>query len=304
LSLELASYLRCEIVGADARQIFTQLDIGTAKPTIEERGIARHHCIDIRSPHHTYTAAEYARDARAAIDTIPLKVLPIIVGGSGLYLRALLDGLSETVVATDPDIRDHVMRDFELKGRDAMYEELRLLDPRAAEVYADRNPRRVQRALEFIRTTGGPFSSTWDSPRIHANVIPLYVGITQPREVLLSNINIRCDRMWEDGLLEETRLVLSSGVDPSAQSLQTVGYSEAISVIQGRIALTLAQEDLKVHTRRYAKRQLTWFKRDKRILWISGTPREIASRVLDELRSRGWYDDFVDLHLGNKKESL
>jgi tRNA dimethylallyltransferase len=152
-----------------------------------------------------------------------------------------------------------------------MFEELERCDPRAAERYADRNPRRILRALEYIAITGRPFSETWDAHRDAADVTPIYVGIDMDRDTLNARINARCDAMWRSGLIEETQRVLDMGVDPFAQSLQTVGYVEAIAVINGIMSLDDAQEKLRIATRRYAKRQRTWFRRDERIHWIDGT---------------------------------
>lgn len=271
LSLELARHLPIEIISADARQVYRYLDIGTAKPTVEERSVCSHHCIDILEPSAPYSAADYARDARAAIEAIPLTHVPVMVGGSGLYIHAALDGFSTDAVAPEPEVRDRLQARLDELGRDAMYEQLQRLDPRAAERYADKNPRRILRALEYIEITGQPFSETWDRHRDAFDVEALYVGIDIDRDVLNDRINTRCDAMWRDGLLEETQRVLDMGVSPTAQSLQTVGYVEAIAVLTKTMTLSEAQEKLRVATRRYAKRQRTWFRRDERIHWINGT---------------------------------
>lgn len=303
VAMRLSEQLRCEIIGADARQIYRSMDIGTAKPTHEERARVRHHCIDIRDPHESYSAAEYSHDARQAILSIPLSSLPIIVGGSGLYIAAALDGLSTDGVATDPEVREEIVREFDVHGRDAMYERLQRLDPRAAERYADRNPRRIQRALEYIRMTGRPFSLSWDAPRDAAVVDALYIGITQDREVLNAQIDTRCDKMWQDGLLEETQQILDLGVDRNAQSLRTVGYHEALSVIDGRRTIEDAKEDLKRSTRQYAKRQLTWFRKDTRYIWISGSIESMSTQICQALDTKGWLSTFVDLHRSNQGKS-
>ncbi|MBK7577543.1 MAG: tRNA (adenosine(37)-N6)-dimethylallyltransferase MiaA [Ignavibacteria bacterium] len=303
VAMRLSEQLRCEIIGADARQIFRSMDIGTAKPTREDRARVSHHCIDIRDPHESYSAAEYSHDARQAITSIPLSSLPIIVGGSGLYITAAIDGLSTDGVATDPEVRDEIVREFDVYGRDAMYERLQELDPRAADRYADRNPRRIQRALEYIRMTGRPFSRSWDAPRDAANVDALYIGITQDREVLNAMIDARCDQMWQDGLIEETQRILDMGVDRKAQSLRTVGYYEALSVIDGRRTADEANEDLKKSTRQYAKRQRTWFRKDKRYTWISGSIETMTAQICAILDTKGWQSTFVDLHRSNQGRS-
>lgn len=271
LSLELARHLPIEIISADARQVYKHLDIGTAKPTEAERAVCRHHCIDILEPSAPYSAADYARDARAAINAVPSTHLPVMVGGSGLYLQAALDGFSTDAVAPEPEIRERLQVEMDQRGREAMYAELQRKDARAAERYTDMNPRRILRALEYIEITGRPFSETWDQHRDAFDVDPFYIGIEIEREHLNARINARCDAMWRDGLLDETQRVLDMGVSPAAQSLQTVGYVEAIAVLNGTMTLADAREKLRISTRRYAKRQRTWFRRDERIHWISGT---------------------------------
>lgn len=301
VALALATKLRCQIIGADARQVYRHLNIGTAKPSERDLLLTIHHCINIRDPDESYSAAEYAIDARAAIAAIPLTSLPIVVGGSGLYIQAALDGFSADIVATDPHLRGQVIAEFEERGREAMYEELQRVDPRAATRYSDRNPRRIQRALEFFRTTNRRLSSTWDSPKDPANVQAIYIGITQEKSRLEKSISDRSDQMWLDGLLEETQRVLESGVDPNSQSLRTVGYTEAMNVIQGRVEMNMAQLDLKVATRRYAKRQLTWFRRDARIKWTTGTTQEMVDVVWEQLQQNGWVNDFVHLQPDNER---
>ncbi len=296
VALALADHLRCEIIGADARQVYRTMDIGTAKPTAEEQSRVHHYCIDIRDPHESYSAAEYASDARAAISSVALDTLPIMVGGSGLYISAALDGLSTGGTASDPSVRDELQRDFDERGRESMFLELEDLDPRAAQRYADRNPRRVQRALEFIRITGRPFSSTWDLPRDSPGVNALYVCISQDQRDLHTLIHSRCENMWASGLLQETKDVLDLGVTRSAQSLHTVGYHEALAVIDGVFTEQEAIAAMKTSTRRYAKRQRTWFAKDDRYTWLSGPVDTMTKQVLALLDRNSWLQAFVDLH--------
>jgi len=282
VSLALAARLRIEVVCADARQVYRHLDIGTAKPTPDERRVCPHHCIDLLEPSEPYNAADYARDAAKAIAGIAPDVLPVIVGGSGLYIDALLDGLSETVIATDPDVRAHMHERLEREGREALYRELAAVDPRAAARYADMNPRRVLRALEYHQMTGMPFSSTWDVPRIPGPYLPYRIVVTQPRPILYERINHRCDLMWEAGLLQETEGVLAMGIPPTAQALRTVGYTEMLAVLHGEMDVVTARERMKQSTRNYAKRQLTWFGRDQRYRWYEGDPAGIAEKIITD----------------------
>lgn len=282
-SIALSECIDIEVVSADARQVYRRLDIGTAKPTPQQQQAVRHHCIDIRNPADTYSAAEYAADARNAIDSVPSHALPVIVGGSGMYISAALDGLSEDIAQADPLLRAALEIELAERGRMGLFEELQRIDARAAERYADMNPRRVIRALEFYRSTGRLFSSTWDSPRNTPSYDVVYVAIAQDKAVLHQIIDARCDEMWNAGLLDEMAGVLDSGVPPTSQSLQSVGYSEAIDVLAGRSTPSVAIGAMKQNTRRYAKRQLTWFKRDQRYQWITGGVIELRDFALRAL---------------------
>ncbi|MBI2793419.1 MAG: tRNA (adenosine(37)-N6)-dimethylallyltransferase MiaA [Ignavibacteria bacterium] len=264
LSIELADYIPIEIISADARQIYKHLDVGTSKPTQEQQRVCRHHCIDMLDPSESYSAALYASDARNALKSIPPDKLPVFVGGSGLYISAAIDGFSHETAEPNSEMRFELLNILHNEGRDFLYAELAERDPRAAEKYSDKNPRRIMRALEFIRTTGKLFSATWDVHRDSAEVIPLFINVSQPVGVLNQLIAQRCEYMWNNGLVEETMRVLDMGVPQSAQSLQSVGYREAISFINKSITESEALEKMKLSTRRYAKRQRTWFRSDLR----------------------------------------
>lgn len=284
VAMALSEHVRMEIICADARTVFRGLDIGTAKPTPQDRRRVPHHCLDVRDPRETYDAAQFMLDARAAIDAMPPDVLPVMVGGSGLYIQAALDGLSNTV-PVDPRVRAALQRRLAAEGRDALYEELREVDARAAERYADRNPVRVLRALEHFVSTGRPFSSTWDLPRNAAPYHVLRVGITRPRELLYAAIDARCVQMWKDGLVDETRRLLDAGVAPDAQALHTVGYIDVLEHLRGHIDAPTALARMQQATRHYAKRQLTWFRKDERITWIEDDVSTSVDRILSLLRA-------------------
>jgi len=279
LALQLSTRFSMEVVSADARQVFRYLDVGTAKPTAKERSQCIHHCIDIVEPNESYSAAEYARDARICINSIPPTVTPVVVGGSGLYVRAALDGFSHDLVPPEPSVREGLQERLLIEGRDALFEELQRVDPRAATRYADRNPVRVIRALEFFVITGRTFSSTWDTEIVPPPYSVQYVGIRQERDQLYDSINSRCVLMWNGGLLEETAAVLEMGVAPTSQSLQTVGYTEAMAYLRGSMNQEQAIEHMQRATRNYAKRQLTWFRRDDRVTWFEGSAEQLAVSV-------------------------
>jgi len=279
LAVRLASLLSMEVVSADARQVYRMLDIGTAKPTSHERAACIHHCIDLLDPNESYSAAEYARDARMAINSMPQTSTAVVVGGSGLYIRAALDGFSHDVVPPEQSVREALQERLLVEGKDRMFEELIRVDPRAAQRYADRNPVRVIRALEFYQSTGRQFSSTWDTVITPPPYDVTFVGVTQERAALYSTIDSRCEQMWNEGLVDETRAVLDTGVSPSSQSLQTVGYTEAIAFLRGAMSASDALTHMQQATRNYAKRQLTWFKRDVRITWFDGNAEQLTETV-------------------------
>lgn len=290
-SLALAAMTSCEIISADARQIYRGMDIGTAKPTIEERARVPHHLVDIRQPGKTYNAAQYALDVHTVIENIPPTSLPVVVGGSGLYIKAAFDGLSSPIGEVDESIRVALMCELDERGRDALYEELQRVDPESAEIYVDRNPRRITRALEVFRATGKPLSAYWKSQTETPLYDVLYVATNHERSILRSRIDLRCDWMWGSGLLDETRRLLDAGVDPECQALQTVGYREAIDVLQGASTLDQAKAQLKISTWHYAKRQLTWFMRDSRYQWFCNEPEVNASAILEMISERKRIED-------------
>ncbi|MBU3742759.1 MAG: tRNA (adenosine(37)-N6)-dimethylallyltransferase MiaA [Candidatus Kapabacteria bacterium] len=285
LAMALSNVLHIQIVSADARTVFRGLDIGTAKPTVDDRRRVVHHCIDIRDPDQTYDAAQFMVDARAAIKAMPSDITPVMVGGSGLYIQAALEGLS-TTVPVDPRVRAALQRRLAAEGRDALYDELREVDPRAAERYADRNPVRVLRALEHYVATGTAFSTTWDVPRQAAPYRVVRIGVTRERGPLYEAINARCVEMLEHGMIEETQRLLATGISEHVQALHTVGYVEVLAYLRGEINLASALERMQQATRNYAKRQLTWFRRDERISWVDGAQADALDQLCDLLRAQ------------------
>lgn len=290
LSIELARHIPIEIISADARQIYRYLDVGTSKPTKEQQRVCKHHCIDIIDPAESYSAALYARDARNALKTIPSDRLPVFVGGSGLYISAAIDGFSYDTEEHDSELRSELLNKLHNEGRDSVYAELVERDPRAAERYSDKNPRRIIRALEYIRFTGNLLSATWDVHRHAAEVTPLFISVVQPVVFLKRLISQRCEYMWSSGLVEETNRVLEMGIPQNAQSLQTVGYREAIAFINNSIIESEALEKMKISTRRYAKRQRTWFRSDSRYRQLESPD---VSEIVALLRDHPLFRSFV-----------
>lgn len=283
-ALELATQLgNCSIVSADSRQIYRYLDVGTAKPIPEERSVCPHYFLDICNPDEYYSAGKFAEDAAVCIHQITRDGRqPLVVGGSGMYIAALFEGIFDEPSGDFRAIREILNNRLESEGRDALFEELATLDPASAERYPDKNPRRILRALEFYHATGKKFSEYLPErrpPEFQAR----YFGIAPlERAVLYDRINLRCERMWQGGLLEETETTLNLGYSSDLNALNTVGYKEAISFLREEISEAAALELMKQHTRNYAKRQMTWFRRNTAITWLHGTPKENARTIFAE----------------------
>jgi len=290
LALDLGEVLDITIVCADARQAIRGMQIGTAAPTSDDVERVPHVGYAIRDPEFDYSAAEYAETTRGLIDEIPATSIPVLVGGSGLYLQALLDGFSTDVVATPAEVRDRVQRMLDELGRLAFYDTLVSIDPVAAARYADMNPRRVQRALEYYYTTQQRLSDTWSQPRRPAPYAVTWIGVDQTDTDLKTLIAQRCTRMWQQGLVDETQELLNRGIDPSSHIMRTIGYAEAVDVINGRSSMDDARQRLIHSTWRYAKRQRTWFRRDIRYVWLRGDRMTItheAHTLINTIRDAG-----------------
>lgn len=290
VAMEIAKHLPVEIVCADSRTVYRGLDIGTAKPTMQDRHQVTHHCIDICEPTETYTAHRYAQDANNSIANIAVGVTPLIVGGSGFYISACVDGLSVTEIDVPEDTRLHLTHEFATRGKVEMYRQLQSVDNAAALLYSDMNPRRVQRALEFYRTTGRPISSTWTMQPRQAIYDAIFILVHREPDELRKRISTRCALMWEQGLLDETASIVQSGVPEQAQALQTVGYKQALDVLHGRKSLKDAQTEMITATWQYAKRQRTWFRKDERYALVSGTIDMCVTNILQLHHERGLCD--------------
>jgi tRNA dimethylallyltransferase len=266
LALLVAKSLRGEIISADSRQVYRHLDIGTAKPTKAQRRQVKHHFVDLLDPDEAFSAGDFGRKGRETIDDIfRRKRVPIVVGGSGLYVKSLIDGFFEGPSA-DNDVRRQLYKRLQDEGGEALLTELRDMDPVSAARMLPSNTRRIVRALEVHELTGVPLSKLQDQ-RIRIDFTALMIGLQWDRKALYDRINKRVDTMLHDGLLDEVRSLLARGYSEATTSLQTVGYQEAIAHLQGKIDYATMVESIKRNTRRYAKRQLTWFRADRRIHW-------------------------------------
>lgn len=281
LGIALAKKFGGEIVSADSRQIYRGMDIGTAKPSAAERHAVPHHLIDIKDPDEDYTVADYQRDAFAAIDDILVRgKTPIIVGGTGLYVHAVVENLDIPKTVANPKLRAEIENDIARDGLDAAFKRLVALDPEAAYVVDPKNPRRVTRALEVALATGQPFTAQRikHAPRYET----LTLGLNPPPEALRERIDRRVDEMMRDGLVDEVRaLVKKYGATPAA--FDAIGYREVISYLNRRSSLEDAAAAIKMNTWHYAKRQLTWFKKTPSIRWVDDSD-EAFSLVHNFLR--------------------
>lgn len=280
----LAKELNGEIISADSRQIYKYLDIGTAKPPLEERKKVKHHFIDEVLPEHEFNAGEFSIQAREIIDGIfESGKQPIVVGGSGLYIRALIDGFFEAPSA-DPEIRVELENILRKKGGNALLEELRKVDPLAASRMLPSNTHRIIRALEVYRITGTPISEL-QKINIPPNFQSVMVGLQWDRSKLYERINNRVDWMLNKGLLGEVKSLVEKGYSTKITSLRTVGYQEVFQFFDGKIEYETMVELIKRNSRRYAKRQLTWFRRDKRIKWFDMNTEDDIYKISREIFS-------------------
>jgi len=269
LALELARRVDGEIVNADSMQLYRGMDIGTAKPTPEQRAEIPHHLIDVADPGQPFSAADFAEAADAAIRGIDSRgKRTIVVGGTGLYIRALLKGLVDSP-NDGGEIRQGLRAEARERGNQAMWEELRLVDPQLAERIHPNNLVRILRALEVFRLTGTPLSRYQQahgfSGQRYRN---LQIGIRVERPLLYSRIDQRVNRMLELGLLQEVQQLLNDGYSPETKAMRAIGYKEMTAYLAGVCSLEEAIRLIKRDTRHYAKRQLTWFNTDKDILWL------------------------------------
>ena len=269
LALELARRLDGEIISADSLQVYRGMDIGSAKPSAEERARIPHHLIDVADPDQPFSAADFAGAADAAIRDIGSRgKRAIVAGGTGLYIRALLKGLVDSPGGAD-EFRQALHEEAGRLGNEALLERLRQVDPELAERTHSNNLVRIIRALEVHHLTGIPLSRYqqehgFSGQRYRA----LQIGILAGRPLLYSRIDQRVDLMLEQGLLEEVRHLLDAGYGPDSKAMRSIGYKEITAHLAGECSLAEAIRLIKRNTRHYAKRQLTWFNADKDILWL------------------------------------
>jgi tRNA dimethylallyltransferase len=267
LAFALAKEFDAEIVSADSRQVYRYLDIGTAKPSWEERQMVPHHVIDIVDPDDTYSVARFQQDAQRALEDIAARGKVIfVVGGTGYYLRALLDRITIPAVPPDPKLRARLEAELRAKGIDALLARLEALDPQTASRIDRANPRRIIRALEVIESAGAPI------PPLRQDPLPaLWLGLTMDRARLYEIANRRVEAQVAAGLIEETRRVLAMGYSLDLPALNSLAYREMGQYLRGKLTREEAIEAYKHSTHHLIRRQLTWFRADERIIWLDAT---------------------------------
>jgi tRNA dimethylallyltransferase len=281
LAVKLAKALGGEIVSMDSMQIYRRMDVGTAKPTLTERGGVPHHMLDVAEPAEAFSVAQYAEMAECRIREIYERGrLPILAGGTGFYLRALTDGLALGGVQSDPELRQSLKDSAaDEAGKRRLYAQLAEADPATAARLHPNDVGRVSRALEVYRLTGKPMSVQENAPGERPFRFCM-VGATLERQALYERIEMRVDAMLAGGLLGEVRSLLESGVPPAAQAMQGIGYKELTPVLLAGAPPAEAVALIKRNTRRYAKRQWTWFNAEKRIRWLDMAKGESTDEAL------------------------
>ncbi len=287
LSIALAQHFDCEIVSCDSRQFFKEMRIGTAVPSEEELALATHHFIQNKSIFEKFTVGDFEKEAIAKLDELFLKNnIQIMVGGSGLYMDAIIKGFDD-FPDIDNSIREKINTDFKqlgidylknkLKGLDAgYYQQLKLENPQTLQ-----NPQRMKRFVEVCLGTGKPYSSFLNQKKNQRSFTPIIIGLEADREIIYDRINQRVDSMIKEGLVKETE-----GLFPNKElnALQTVGYRELFDYFEGKSSLEYAIEEIKKNTRRFSKRQLTWFKRAENVKWFDFKSKKES--IIDHIKSQ------------------
>lgn len=282
MAIELARYLKCEILSADSRQFFKEMNIGTAVPSKEELAAAPHHFIQNISVFDEYNVGDFERDAINKLDELYTQNdFAVLVGGSGLYIDAVLKGFDD-FPDVDPAVRQEIINNYEENGITWLQQELEKRDPVHYANVAKENPQRMMRALEVCISSGKPYSSFLNIKKNSRRFTPIVIGLDAEREVMYDRINRRVDIMVNNGLIEETKALYPH---KKLNALQTVGYRELFSYFDGDFTKEFAIEEIKKNTRRFAKRQMTWFKRTEGVHWFDFTtnPQEIINYIENSL---------------------
>ena len=284
LAIQVAERLNGEIVSADSRLFYRGMDIGTAKPTPEERVRVPHHLIDVANPDEVWSLAVFQQKATEIIADMHARGrLPFLVGGTGQYVRAVTEGWRPPAVEPDERLRDELGRMKDEKGADWLHNKLRMLDPTAAEKIDPRNVRRTIRALEVILTTGRPFSQQRGQSASSYKL--LTIGLKRPREELYQRVDERIEAMFAAGLVEEVRGLLEKGYSPALPTMSAIGYRECVRVVKGELTAEQAKVEMRRATRIFVRRQANWFKEDDpNIHWFHAGEENLVESVEDFIR--------------------
>ena len=269
-AVSLAKKLDTEIISADSMQIYKYMNIGTAKVTADEMMGVPHHMISVISPFENYNLNDYSRDANKCVDEIKKKgKTPVICGGTGLYINSVIYNFNLSEAESDPKLRDELAEIYNQKGSEYLLSELRKFDPETADRLHPNNARRIIRAIEMYKTSGITMSEQIRITNMTKNKYNLkFFCLTQDRKKLYNKIDKRVDIMIEKGLVNEVEKLMDMGVSKASTAMQAIGYKEIIKYKENEISIDMAIDMIKQESRRYAKRQLTWFRRDKNIKWI------------------------------------
>ncbi|HEX5598057.1 MAG TPA: tRNA (adenosine(37)-N6)-dimethylallyltransferase MiaA [Micromonosporaceae bacterium] len=277
LSIALAHALDGEVVNADSMQLYRGMDIGTAKLTSDEREGVPHHLLDIWEVAEPASVAEYQRMARAAVDDILARGrVPLLVGGSGLYIRAVLEEFE--FPGTDPQVRARLEAELATVGPAPLYDRLRIADPVAAERILPSNGRRIVRALEVIEVTGAPFTAALPQPTPFYSFVQ--IGVDLDTELLDERIAVRVARMWAAGLVDETRGLVERGLRSGRTASRALGYQQVLRFLSGEISEAEAYEETIRATRRFVRRQRSWFRRAPQVVWLDAARADLVPAAL------------------------
>lgn len=286
VAILLAKYLDTEIISADSMQIYREMNIGTAKPSEEQRKIVRHHMIDIVEPTEDFSVGEYFRGAKKIIEDLSKREkIPLIAGGTGLYIKALTRGIFEGP-KRDKGLRRMMEMEEEKHGKGYLYQKLRDSDPAAASKIHPSDLRRVIRALEVYRLGKRPITDFQKRGTLSYLSGPVKIGLTRDRKELYRRIEERVDRMVSDGLEEEVKSLMERGCHDGMTSMQGLGYSHFMRYLRGEYSLEEAVRLLKRDTKRYAKRQFTWFRKEEGIKWVDITGKSDPEEILELLKEK------------------
>lgn len=279
LALDVAEQIGAEIVNADSMQLYKGMDIGTAKiPVSDRRGIV-HHMLDTLEITQENSVADYQIQARTIVDQLLVRGIPVVVvGGTGLYIKALVDELN--FPDRDPAVRERLFAEAEASGAAAMHQRLKTFDPEAAALIPEQNVRRVIRALEVIEITGEPYAASL--PRDEESYYPkaIQFAISVDRELLNKRIEQRVLHMWDSGFVAEVERLAERGLREGRTARAAIGYAQVLAALDGHISMESALEETIISTRQYARRQRTWFGRDPRITWLEGEPAVLLEKLL------------------------